>query len=151
VELRYKHVEAALAAVCQVPRKGMGAFRARLRHLRNIGLPRLPTPGSGQRIAYSPRQALEMLLALEIENAGHSPQNAAWIVPSIVRQSPYGQHEGKDCYIVMTDPNSAYTRAFGLEQLTEALETAPALVLIINVSKYVRKVETALERASRAD
>ena len=52
--------------------KDIGAFRGRLRHLRNIGLPRLPKIGSGRAIDYSDRQALEMLLALELEDAGQT-------------------------------------------------------------------------------
>lgn len=86
MELRYKHVEAALAAVLEIKSKDMGAFRARLRHLRNLGLPKLPTPGSGRKIAYSERQAFEMLVALELEDVGLAPRSAATIGASIVRQ-----------------------------------------------------------------
>ena len=151
MDLRYKHVEVALAGVCKVTPRDMGAFRARLRHLRNIGLPQLPKPGSGQHIRYGERQALEMLLALEIEKVGHSPRNAALLAQSIVRQSPYGRHGRRDCYIVITEPDRpTYIQAFGRSALTKVLKSAPALVLIINVSVYVRKLQPALERALNA-
>lgn len=74
---RYRHIETALARVFNVMPEGMGAFRARLRHLRNIGVPELPKPGSGEQINYTRENAIEILLALELEALGVSPRHAA--------------------------------------------------------------------------
>src|SRR5437660_355977 len=102
-ELRYQHVEAALVEVGKIAPADLGAFRARLRHLRNIGLPRLPKTGSGQHITYTRRQALEMMIAVELEKVGQTPRRAALLATSIVRQSPYGRHNGKDCYVMIQE------------------------------------------------
>jgi hypothetical protein len=146
VELRYKHVEAALAEVLDVKAKGLGAFRARLRHLRNIGLPRLPMPGSGQHIVYSRRQALEMLIAMELEKVGQTPRRAALLAESIVQQSP-GQHEGKDFYVAIIEGRPGYTGAFGLKVFREFMKSAPEVFLVLNVSACARKLDPALDRA----
>jgi hypothetical protein len=147
VALRYKHVEAALAEVLKVGPKAMGAFRARLRHLRNIGLPRLPSPGSGRAIDYSRQQALAMLIAVELEKLGQSPKQAAVLAQSMMRQSPYGQHEGKDCYVGVSEHSAGYTMAYGLDGVTRLLKSAPAVLLLINISACVRRLDAALDRA----
>lgn len=144
--LRYKQVEAALAEVMKVKPKARGAFRARLRHLRNIGLPRLPNPGSGRAIDYSRQQALAMLVAIELEKIGQSPMQAASIAQSMVRQSPYGQFEGEDWYLYVSEHEPRYTmgRASLIEQM---MKSAPAVLLLINISACVRKLDPALDRA----
>ncbi len=144
--LRYKHVEAALAEVMNVKPKAMGAFRARLRHLRNIGLPRLPSPGSGRAIDYARRQALAMLIAVELEKVGQTPKQAAIMAESIVRQSPYGQHEGEDWYVYTSGHQLAYTMGRA-SAVTEMLKSAPPVLLLINISACVRKLDPALDRA----
>jgi hypothetical protein len=151
VELRYKHVERALVDVERVPQKEIGAFRARLRHLRNIGCPALPASGSGTHITYSGRQTLEMLIAIELENSGHKPHSAATLAGSIVRQSPYGQHERKDCYVVPSAPSenqAEYKIMYGLEDVYKFMKrTNPRLFTAVNVSALVRELETALDRS----
>ena len=151
MEFRYKHIEAALADVASVKPTDMGAFRARLRHLRNIGLPQLPNPGSGQPIAYSRRQALEMLLAVELEKVGQAPKSAALLAQSIIRQAPYGQHEGKDCYVTLSEVRPGYTMAYGRSGLSKMMAKAPPVLLTINVSACVRNLDPALNRALAAD
>ena len=130
----------------KVKPRAMGAFRARLRHLRNIGLPRLPSPGSGRPIDYSRQQALAMLIAVELEKVGQSPKQAARVAESIVRQSPYGQHEGEDWYVSVSEHQPGYTigRASKVEEM---LKSAPAVLLLINISACVRKLDPALDRA----
>jgi hypothetical protein len=151
VELRYKHIEAALAEVLEVRPKGLGAFRARLRHLRNLGLPRLPKPGSGQHIIYTRRQALEMLVAAELEKVGQTPKSVAILAQSIVGQSPYGRYRGKDCYVAISEARPGYTMAYGLRAFTEMMKSAPDVFLVINVSACVRKLDPALDRALAGD
>ena len=156
MELRYKHVEVALAEVIGIGPNDMPAFRARLRHLRNIGVPRLPNPGSGQPIAYTRQQALE-LLALELETVGQAPKKVETtlqkeelvrLAKTIVRQSPYGKYKGKDCYAIFTESRPGVTLAFGLRAFVEFMKSAPEVFLVINVSGCVRKLDPALDRAS---
>jgi hypothetical protein len=73
-ELRYKHVETALAELFDVADGQMGAFRARLRYLRKIGVPELAKVGSGSQLTYSREQAIEMMLALHVSQLGASPK-----------------------------------------------------------------------------
>jgi hypothetical protein len=139
-----------LAEVAGVEAKNMGALRARLRHLRNIGLPRLPQTGSGQPIAYSRRQVLEMMIALELEKVGHAPKSAALLAGSIVRMSPDGQHEGEDCYIVVVKGKPSYQMVHGWNGFMEIMRPAPDVFSVINVSGFVRKLDPALDRALAA-
>jgi hypothetical protein len=150
-DVRYRQVESALADVMGIKPKGMGAFRARLRHLRNIGLPQLPSPGSGQPIDYTQRQALELIIAMELEKIGQLPKTAAINAESIVRQSPYGQQDGKDCYAVVTEGKPGYTIAVGPRAFSEFMRCSPDVFLVINVSGCVRRLEAALNRTSVPD
>lgn len=140
--------------------KDMGAFRARLRHLRNIGVAQLPNPGSGQPINYSCGQALEMLIALELEKAGQAPKQVALttetiaqkkevvlLAGTIVRQSPYGKYKGRDCYAVISESRPGVTMALGLRAFSEFMKSAPDVFLVINVSACASKLDPALKRA----
>ena len=73
-DLRYKHVEAALVRYFDVPEQQLGAFRARIRYLRKIGVPDLAKVGSGSQLTYSREQAIEMMLALQVSQLGASPK-----------------------------------------------------------------------------
>jgi hypothetical protein len=73
----YATVERALAMILQIPSRDRGAFAARLRHLRNLGIPNANGPGSGKRLAYSRCHVGEMLIALLLESLGYLPRVAA--------------------------------------------------------------------------
>jgi hypothetical protein len=146
VGIQYKHLEGALAEVLDIKADKMPAFRARLRHLRNIGLPKLPTPGSGQQIQYTRRQGLEMLIALELEGVGQAPKSAAALALSIVRQSPYGQHEGKDYFVAIAPSQKGYTISASPEAMSELMAKAEPVLSLVNVSACVRKLDDALSR-----
>jgi hypothetical protein len=149
MQLRYGDLETALAKVVGIKIKDRRAFRAKLRHLRNIGLPRLPRPGSGQPIAYSRHQALEMLIALELEKIGQAPKNAALLAQSIARQPP--QFEGKDCYIVVSSAGAAYMMGYGSKGLFSLVPKLPHIFLVINLAACVRKLDSVFGRASIPD
>jgi hypothetical protein len=126
----------------------MSAFRARLRHLRNIGVPRLPNPGSGQPIDYSRQHALELLVALQLEKIGQTPKQVVLLAGTIVRRLPYDQHAGKDCYALVNETRPWVTMLFGPEQFSEAMNSLSDDVFLgINVSACLRKLERALDRA----
>jgi hypothetical protein len=148
IEVRYEQVEEALAEVMNITPKGIGAFRGRLRHLRNIGSPRLPKTGSGRAIDYSRQHALEMLLALELQRLGQTARRAALLAGSMVRQTPYGQFHGKDCFVCCQAHSKEYVTAFGLDVFMKMMESAPYTFLVINISACVRKLETALGNAN---
>jgi len=55
----------------------MAAFRAKLRHLRNLGVPPIARPGSGRQVAYQQSDVYRILVALELEILGFTPKTAA--------------------------------------------------------------------------
>ena len=146
MELRYKHVESALIQVLNVKPKDLGAFRARLRHLRNINLPRLPKSGSGQHIVYTRHHALEMLVAVALENVGQKPKKAALLAQSIMRQ-PHDLYRSKDCYVAFSENMPGYMMTYGLRAFSEFLKSAPDVFLVINLSACTEKLGLALDRA----
>jgi hypothetical protein len=84
-DLRYKDVELALAVMFSVGEDEIGAFRARLRHLRNIGVPRLPKVGSGTQITYTRRHAFELAIAFQLGVCGVSPKYIKALVETALR------------------------------------------------------------------
>lgn len=83
---RYKHLELALANVFDVTMAGLAAFRARIRHLRNLGVPTGQNPGKGTAITYTRDDAILLLIALEVELFGLPPKFAASFARSNLRQ-----------------------------------------------------------------
>lgn len=155
MDLRYKQVEDALVAALAVTQKDMGAFRARVRHLRNLGLPKLPKPGSGRQISYTESQAFEMLIALELENIGVTPRTAVAVAPSIARALPSPQkidtiETDGDVYAAVTPTNAKqWIRLFTRQAIQEFLDSQLASFSMINLSVCGRKLDEALERAYR--
>lgn len=84
-------VEAAVAAAHGIREEGLPAFKARLRHLRNLGVPMIPHVGSGSRVNYSEDNVRQLFLALEFEQFGMSPRLAARFVREIW-SSPFLRH-----------------------------------------------------------
>jgi hypothetical protein len=158
--MQYRHLEKALAQVMNIKARDMSAFRARLRHLRNIGLPRLPNPGSGQPIDYTRRQALELMIALELEKLGQSPRTVAMNAQSIVRQVPYPQYaeqapirmqKGSDCYVFVNTERAGYTIIYGLKHAATVVAQQPDAFLVINVSGCVRRLDATLNKIMASD
>jgi len=80
--MKYKQLELALAAVHRIDDKGLKTFRARLRHLRNLGVPDVPKPGSGGQVEYTDEHAHQLVIALELEAFDWDPAHAADLVKS---------------------------------------------------------------------
>jgi hypothetical protein len=144
--LRYEDVEEALADIMSVERRRRGALRAQLRHLRNIGSPRLPKSGKGYAIDYNPKHALEMLVALELQKIGQTAKRAALVAGSIAGLTPYGQYQGKDCYACCQADRNDYVGATGLTQLMSVIKSGPAAFAVINVSACAHKLEEAFQK-----
>jgi hypothetical protein len=84
--LRYKNVEEMLSRIFNVPEEGRGAFRARLRHLRNLGIPEVPKTGSGTQVPFTREQLMEMLIALELSRLGIAPRFVGDIAAQVLRK-----------------------------------------------------------------
>ena len=176
MELRYGQIEQALAEILGVPSlERTRAFRARLRHLRNIGIPELPKPGTGQSVAYSYEHALELLVALRLESIGTAPRFLAPLAKSIT--NAYRHHETTpmareygDLFILVYPAYSSpkdyahlnptnlqwaassgppfYSLFRGLGLMPKFEETAPDVFSRLNISSCARKLTTVLERVA---
>ncbi len=69
----FKQVEAIFAAVFHVVGAKRATFVARLQQLQKLGIPQGAQVGRGAKVAYTPIQMAEMLLALDMINAGTTP------------------------------------------------------------------------------
>jgi hypothetical protein len=173
---RYGAVEGALADILAVPAEQAGAFRARLRHLRNIGVPELPKPGTGSRISYTFEHALELLIALRLESIGTAPRIISRLAQAITgehffHESSERAREWGDLFVFIypayTNPKdyawldpatlrfwstNPITPPFfsvfcGLDQMPKFEPTAPDVFSRLNVSACARKLSAALDGA----
>jgi hypothetical protein len=161
-DFRYKHVVAALAEVMMVTEEEMGAFRARLRHLRNSGIPAIPRPGKGTHISYKFRDILHILFALQLEELGHSPGRAASATVSEIAKIPPNILDPSlstgDTYVLIyvnwhKYPEGVLSEAgaicYGFDELVDHLRNSnvtPAFTMV-NMSQCARDLMNALSRA----
>jgi hypothetical protein len=75
--MQYKEFEKILADTFLIQKKGLGAFRARLRHLRNLGVPDIPRQGSGNTAIYDTDDLLAALVAIQLQTLGCAPAVSA--------------------------------------------------------------------------
>jgi hypothetical protein len=159
-EYRYRHIEKALATVFNVTEPQLGAFRARLRHLRNLGVPRTDKVGSGNSISYSRDNALELLFTLEMEALNVPPRTAAGgyigVVEGFLEAGP--QYLGQDLYLVIVhgkdpfgkDPfgqqTGGFTTIVSLNVMSKLLNEHEKLSLV-NLSRSVAAFDLALAAA----
>ena len=78
--MEYRYVEAILAKLHGVTTDGMGAFRARLRVLRSMGVPKLPRVGKGARQKFSGADIAHLHLAVTLGEFGLPPARIIEVV-----------------------------------------------------------------------
>jgi hypothetical protein len=79
--LSYGQLEALIARIHGAPADVQaGALRARIRHLRRLGLPLGISPGTGNSIAYGKEQIYELSFCLELEQCGVDPRLAVGLL-----------------------------------------------------------------------
>jgi hypothetical protein len=89
--MEYRFVEDALASLHAVPAQGRGAFRSRLRVLRDAGVPSVQKVGKGSRVDYSFEDVFEMHLGLHLEHFGYPPDRVRFVVGRL-RDKPVERH-----------------------------------------------------------
>jgi hypothetical protein len=168
--VRFGEVEAALVATSGMQPEDI---RARLRHLRRLGIPTgLPQTGSGTPIAYTAVQALEACFALRLGAIGTTPKVLAPLVRVILGE--YRRHESSptsramgDLSVVIfprdMDPQE-YSRFFrairrhetgtppfmifrGIDAWPTFEAQPPDAYTRMNISSIARKFFSALEKA----
>ena len=157
----YSSIERALAEVLSIEPKERKSFKAKIRHLRDINVPRnLPRPGSGKDAECTFTQVLEVAFALALEKRGFTPRLAASWGPRIA--DDLRRHIAPDdIYCVFSTSIQPLLRYLGLEPgegfaLVPGFETLAHVlkdqlvdretdsVLVINATRLARKVEQAL-------
>ena len=158
-ELRYKHVEAALVRYFDVPEQQIGAFRARVRYLRKIGVPDLAKVGSGSQLTYSREQAIEIMLALQVSQLGASPK---WFASTKQSQPDFlekisAHPKRADTFSIIvpkkllsTDKDGSQVTVLtvnGKEGLTQWLSKASVhSYSVINLSQTIRELDQQLAK-----
>ena len=149
IELGYGEIEAAIAQVLEIKPDDVPALRASLRHLRNMGLPDIPNPGSGRKVSYTTFQAMEMLIALVLQHGGITSRRAVIMSPDIAHWCvtleppiPYDQ-----CVVISQSAKEfSITILKGLEGFRGYVESLPIdSFFFMNVSSYQLKLEKALK------
>jgi len=77
--MQYRQFEEVLVDVFSIDESALGAFRARLRHLRNLGVPNIPKRGSGNAVSYGRVDLFMTSIALALETLGFAPAISALI------------------------------------------------------------------------
>jgi len=77
--MEYRELEAILAELHLVRPEGIGAFRSRLRILRDVGVPSVTKPGKGARVTYQFQDLWQAHLGLHLEHFGLSPLSVKFV------------------------------------------------------------------------
>jgi hypothetical protein len=86
--MEYQQFEATLAKLHKVAAADMPAFYARLRQLRNAGIPKVTNPGKGQRRLFTALDLWETHLAIALIEGGLPPHRVTLVFDNWVR--PFG-------------------------------------------------------------
>lgn len=151
--MRYKVLEAAVASVLEAG-GDLGAFRARMRHFRNLGLPRTDRPGKGGVIEYGRKDAFEVLVAMQLNVMGVNPKSAAgaaWIIADHDRPGLTGESE--QFYDVLYPPPLASVpfRRNGHSELAEELSRPFTGMIVLNTTELANKLATKLDELERGE
>jgi hypothetical protein len=83
--MEYREIESILAELHGVTPDDRGAFRARLRVLRDMGVPAVDKPGKGSRVTYQFVDLWEVHLGLLLEKFGLPPAQVKYVLEDKVR------------------------------------------------------------------
>jgi hypothetical protein len=153
--MKYARVERALAKLFNVEPASLGALRARLRHLRNIGTPELPRPGSGRQIEYTRDHVIEIMIALEFELIGVSPRHSA-VYAKMIRSTIAGGNPEtyRGLAILLTSVGQAFDTPWQAVSVVN-LHTWAATTLrehparrfaVIDIAQALETLDAALDR-----
>ena len=123
----YGQVEAALAAVHQIPPNAIGAFRGRIKHFQRIGI--VPaSPGKGRRIDYTLTDVYLWGFSLELAEFGMDPITISKILKSLwsgIFYAAFGHQPASDLYFFFHPSLLGKNFSVELLQSTEAPQGAP--------------------------
>jgi hypothetical protein len=152
VRMSYENgqVEAALARTCGIADEDRAAFRARLRHLRNLGIPKIEKVGSGKRAQFSKSDAIMMGMALELSSLGVKPRFLVHLAELAIKQpgavDPPPKGEIRDVYLIISKQGHiAYTLKGMLALATQMSSISVPSFIVMNLSGIAREVIAELK------
>src|SRR5215471_14531826 len=107
--MQYGQFEEALVQMFSIREASLGAFRARLRHLRKLGIPNIPKRGSGNIVIYKVEDLFTTFVALALQTLGSTPVISAVIANVAARYFKRLGFEEEDIFLVVmniTEPTA---------------------------------------------
>jgi hypothetical protein len=105
--MQYRQFEEALVQRFSIKEDHLGAFRARLRHLRSLGIPSIPKRGSGNTAIYRPKDLIVTFVALALQTLGSTPAISAQIATFSARYLEKLRSGEKDTFLVVMHTSEA--------------------------------------------
>lgn len=153
---QYREVEAALAAGMRIKPDGLGAFKAKLRHLRSLGVPDIAKVGSGSRVQYSFDDALTARVALELSSFGVNPTIAGRWAQSVLKRYPDAlliqekQSSRSDFYVLIWKDEDGPIQDIvnGEKNMKSTLDflLSKSSVVVLNISNLARELIAELKK-----
>ena len=163
----YGEFEGIVAELHRIPETGRKAFRARLRVMRDGGIPSVASPGKGARVSYRFEDLWETHLALHLEQFGLPLERVRFVINEEARKCHWfnlmrdcEQKHSCDAWIFMehlrfhAGARDAERSAYGVivpsEQLAEVIrfhDVRAMVYAIINLSRLTRECESAFQKA----
>jgi hypothetical protein len=97
--MQYRQFEEALVQMFSIREASLGAFRARLRHLRKLGIPNIPKRGSGNTFIYRVEDLFTTFVALALQTLGSTPTISAMIANATARWLRRLTFEKEDIFV----------------------------------------------------
>jgi len=101
--MQYRQFEEVLVEMFSIDETGLGAFRARLRHLRNLGIPNVPKHGSGNAVNYRREHLFTTSIALAVQTLGFAPTVSALIAQQATRQVHWLMGEKHEAFLIVAN------------------------------------------------
>jgi hypothetical protein len=99
--MQYRQFEEALVQMFSIRIASLGAFRARLRHLRKLGIPNIPKRGSGNTLVYRVEDIFTTFVALALQTLGSAPITSAIIARGAARHLRWLGSGAEEIFLVV--------------------------------------------------
>lgn len=117
LRLRYGEVEEALMLAFAVPDENVSAFKAKIRHMRNVGLPdKIRWQGKGTHAIYTFEHLLQMAYSIELQYAGFAPSETVDLAITFAQKTIANEKTATFC-----TPSNRITMTVDLDAMREAL------------------------------
>jgi len=143
----YAQLESVMVRVFDVPDDEIGAFRARIRRLRDLGIPSVPRIGSGSRNKYETENMIELAIALAMLSVGVASKyikDGVELSLEKIRNDNnkfLGHLVDRDIYLHIANEGKFISAETSYTNIGSIVKTPQS---IIPVSVIVRKIEEAL-------